>query len=457
MQRSPCLTRLRAFLLALALAAALAAAVPAASSAAAPGQRLWAQTITDVVTTDTDSVDHLARGGDGSVYLCGTYDCPVVTGYLWAARYSSSGNQIWLTKWGEALGIDGEITAVAVDRWGNLIVVGHALLGGNDDIVVVKFGHDGTVRWDHLVDGVGGGTDQAHDVVVDRAGNVYVAAASDGVGTDLDYLVIKYSAAGVYRWESRYAGPGTFDIPHAIAIDSVRSTYVTGSSRSAAGDADMVTVKIDPDGTRRWTKRWKGPAHLDDSGLEIALAAGAVTVAGVTTGATTGEDIVLARYTPMGARRWVRTWDGPAHLNDAGLRLAVDAGGGAWTAGFTRNAGFQERSLLIRWSPTGRRQWVRRDTRSGLLSSIFLDLTVDAAGNAWVAGNQMKTSGPADVLVARYSASGARPWLRTWNGPGHDYDNATSLCLSGSTTLYVGGWSFVPGGMRDPILINYRR
>ena len=212
--------------------------------------------------------------------MCGVYNFPVFSGYLWAARYAANGNQIWLQKYGESLGIDANASALAVDRYGNLIVVGRAETAGNGDILVVKYGSDGAQRWAQTLDGVGGGEDSASDVVVDRAGGIYVAASSTGMGSGLDYLVVKYGPGGGYKWESRYVGPGTDDEAKAIAIDGERSTYVTGFSPTATGNRDIVTMKVGATGTRRWAKRFDGGGHSDDFGVDAAFRAGALYVAG---------------------------------------------------------------------------------------------------------------------------------------------------------------------------------
>jgi len=425
--------------------------------AATSGQRLWEQIITDVITVRSDYVAGAAPGANNSVYLCGVYDHWDNDNYLWVARYSSNGNQIWLRKYGETLGSVGNGVAIAVDRNGNLIVVGQISLAGNRNILVLKYSRDGVLRWDHIFDGVAGGDDGATDVVVDGSGGVYLAAASTGLSSGLDYLVIKYNAAGAYRWESRYVGPGVDDAPWAIVIDGERNTYVTGGSAGAAGDSDIVTVKMDAAGTRLWARRWDGGAHLDDYAVDLAVAAGGVYVDGVSTSGTSSEDVALLRYAPSGVRSWARIWDGPDHSVDTAPRLAVDAEGNAWTAGATENAAGHRQALLIKWDAAGGVLWAQRDAGGTVLQSAFYDLTIDAHGTAWCAGSQQPVTGSGDLLVGKYSSGGKQLWMRTWDGHAHDYDGAHALCLSGTSSLYVGGGTSVPGAGVDPLLIKYRR
>src|SRR6185369_7020182 len=62
-------------------------------------------------------------------------------------------------------------------------------------------------RYRHLVDS----NDYAQKVVTDNAGNVIVGGSSDDRITGTDFLIIKYSGAGVTLWTNRYDGPAHGD------------------------------------------------------------------------------------------------------------------------------------------------------------------------------------------------------------------------------------------------------
>jgi hypothetical protein len=108
----------------------------------------------------------------------------------------------------------------------------------------VKYNTNGDELWARRYNGPGNGWDEAHDVVVDALGNVYVTGQSKGSGTGLDYATVKYNAAGEEQWVDRYNGAGNGeDIAKALTLDKHNNVYVTGVSVGSDGLKDIVTIK----------------------------------------------------------------------------------------------------------------------------------------------------------------------------------------------------------------------
>jgi hypothetical protein len=395
------------------------------------------------------------------------YDYPIFSGYLWVARYSSAGHLQWLRKYGEALGIDANANAMAVDKQGDPIVVGQAVVTGNTNVLTLKYSPNGTLRWARQFDGAVSGQDFANAVAVDSAGGIYVAGATAGVGTGLDYLVVKYDKAGHRKFVDTYSGPFGDDAVAAIAVGEAGSVYVTGHSQNTSGLDDCETAKLSSSGPWKWFRRFASPGGFADFGQKIAVSAGGVYVDGIAGGAI-ADDILLLKYSTGGTRKWARTWGGPAHQQDGGPGLAVDAAGNAWVAGWSFASASKERGLLIKWDAAGHRKWVQTYRHSGVTDSAFADVIIDGNGQAWCAGWQAggarlvrsAASGPrifADThfLVAKYANNGSPLWSHSWS-LAFQTDMAKCLCLSGSG-LYVGGWSVRSTTNLDPTLLKYRQ
>jgi uncharacterized delta-60 repeat protein len=69
-------------------------------------------------------------------------------------------------------------------------------------------------------------------------------------------------------------------------------------------------------------------------------------------------------------------------------------------------------------------------------------VAVDASGNVYVTGSSYGSNGLPDYATVKYSSSGARLWVKRYNGPEDNWDGATEIALDGSGNVYVTGQSF---------------
>ncbi len=109
--------------------------------------------------------------------------------------------------------------------------------------IVVKFSPEGDRLLTLGTPGVTG-TDENHfnmpsDVHVAPNGDIFVA---DGHGGDSNARIVKFDSEGNYirAWGSRGSGPGQFNTPHGLAIDSQGRLFVTdrGNNRIQIFDQD---------------------------------------------------------------------------------------------------------------------------------------------------------------------------------------------------------------------------
>jgi sugar lactone lactonase YvrE len=129
-----------------------------------------------------------------------------------------------------------------VDRDGNVWASDQMAMNGKGAIVV-KFSPDGKVLMTLGKPGMPG-NDQDHlsgasDVVVAPNGDIYVA---DGHGAGTNDRIVKFSKDGKFikAWGKHGKGPGEFDVPHGIALDSTGRVFVGDRSngRIQVFDAD---------------------------------------------------------------------------------------------------------------------------------------------------------------------------------------------------------------------------
>nr|MBA3971615.1 SBBP repeat-containing protein [Bacteroidota bacterium] len=106
------------------------------------------------------------------------------------------------------------------------------------------------IQWQTRYTSAGSNVDRAEDLVMDASGNVYVTGLGLGASGNFDYVTIKYDPAGAQVWKSEYNGPGnSLDEAHAIVVDGAGNVYVTGWSFGGAGTGyDYATVKYNSAG-----------------------------------------------------------------------------------------------------------------------------------------------------------------------------------------------------------------
>ncbi len=304
--------------------------------------------------------------------------------------------------------------------------------------------------------------DSASKVAVDGAGNVYVmgsvclAAAWDELGGfcfEWAYTTIKYDPNGNEKWVARYAGPMNDSWPTAMVLDSSGNVYVTGSSMGVNSGHDYVTIKYDTDGNQLWAARYGGVA--DDGGSAIVLGGeGSVYVTGCgndggTVDTTTikydsdGNLIWVTRspetacfamainagnvyvtgsatikYDGSGNELWVASYDGPGIFR--ANALTVDASGNAYVAGANWGAGTLADYTTIKYDTSGNEQWLAR--YSSLNGSDWVAaIALDSARNVYVTGDSL-----GDYATVKYANDGNEVWVARYDGPGNGYDVAAA-------------------------------
>ena len=139
---------------------------------------------------------------------------------------------------------------MSIDKDGNLWIVDQAIKDGKG-FQVFKLNQDGKVLMTLGKAGVAGTANDTFnspsDVVVAPNGDIFVA---DGHGGDTNARIMKFSSDGKFikTWGKKGSGPGEFDTPHALAMDSKGRLFVA--------DRNNNRIQIfDQDG--KYIEEWK--------------------------------------------------------------------------------------------------------------------------------------------------------------------------------------------------------
>jgi hypothetical protein len=191
-----------------------------------------------------------------------------------------------------------------------------------------------------------------------------------GHGPRQDYATIAYDAAtGAQLWLRRYNGPGNGNDAAWSEAAGPRSTaFVTGASSrtgTVSGD-DYTTIAYDAaTGLTRWLRRYNGPADLRDQAHFVVVGPRGreVFVTSRSQGRTSGFDYATVAYNAAtGAQLWASRYGGKAGRTDEASWAAVSPGGGrVYVTGFSRGTTSRKDYATVAYSAaTGARLWVRR-------------------------------------------------------------------------------------------------
>lgn len=316
-----------------------------------------------VIRTDADG-DALWTafcGGDRVERVYGLTLSPqggaVVAGhtYTWApegnpnafvAAFDSSGRRLWQRNYGDWLPQEANCILPSGDG-GYVVTGGCGHLTGNFiywDFYWLCIDAEGNFQRESRFGGAG--SEYAYALAAAPDGGWIMAGSitdwtdnPDTVVTS-DFYLVKVDPDGTLEWSRRYGGP-EFEMCYGIASTRGNGYLLVGwtdsFSAGGSGDCDVWALRVDENGDSLWARRYGGPS------VEYAYSVAVVEEGGFVIGGSTqtwGEglaDFWLVRVDENGDSLWSMTfggagWDqcwGLVPVSDGGL-VMVGGGGGEW-------------------------------------------------------------------------------------------------------------------------------
>jgi len=317
-----------------------------------------------------------------------------------------------------------------------------------------------------------GGTSLAggRTCTTDGAGNLYVTGYTNSVNFPLlnpgggayfqgalaggtwDYLIIKFSNAGVLLWSTYYGGIGN-DVGRHLACDASDNLYVAGVTTSTnfptlnpgggayfqgalGGGYDIGLVKFNPAGVLLWGTYYGGTSNeyiawKESVGVRVD-AADNLWMHGVTLStnmptlnpgggayfqaANAGSyDGFIAKFSNPGALLWATYIGGTG--SDRGFAVDFDSFDNAYLVGLTASTNFP---------------------------------TLNPGGGAYF---QAANGGTDDLYITKFTNAGVMTWSTYYGGTGLEYVGADAIKLTLCDHFFIGGVTrsanlpvFNPGG-----------
>jgi len=306
----------------------------------------------------------------------------------------------------------------------------------------------GDELWVSRYDGPSNGTDAAFAIAVaPDTSTVFVTGGSNGPSGDFDYATVAYDAGtGSQLWASRYSGRRTgafFDFARAVAVDpqGVR-VFVTGQSQKTFGNSDFATVAYGSGtGSQLWVARYDGDPADDASTLGVSPDGSKLFVTG-----RSGADYATVAYdAATGTQIWASRYNGPQDQLDFPTALGVSPDGSTvYVTGGSEVRGSLDYATVAYVAATGVQLWVAAYRGPAGGDDIGTALAATSDGSKLFVTGQSRTSTSANdyATVAYEAATGARLWVKRYNGPGNGEDFATALAASpDASQVFVTGGS----------------
>jgi hypothetical protein len=400
-----------------------------------------------------DAACAIVSDNSGNVYVTGW---SLGSGTSWdyaTIKYKPNGDTAWVRRYNGPENGQDVPYAIALDNSGNVYVTGYDYSGTGNEYATVKYYPNGDTAWVRRYT-----PGSAYDLAVDDSGNVYVTGESyPGSGSTLDYATVKYHANGDTAWVRRYSGPvDSTRETNVIAVDNSGNVYVAGEIYGVGSNFDYVTIKYYPNGDTAWVKRYNGPGNFNDEATAIAQDdSGNVYVTGYSMGSGTYYDYATIKYKPNGDTAWVRRYNGSGDSLDLANGIAVDNSGNVYVTGYSWVTGRRHDYTTIKYKPNGDTAWVRIYDAPGHSDDVANAIALDGAGNIYVTGGSMGAGTSEDYATIKYKPNGDTAWIRRYDGPANNTDEAKAIAVGKHGNVYVTGMSAPNGIDLDYTTIKY--
>lgn len=372
----------------------------------------------------------------GNIYIGGAIERSGTKEDFLILKYDTNGNLLDSAFFNNHLANDSEvITAMTLDSYGHLYVTGWSEGNGTGrDYLTIKYDINLETLWTRRW--VGDSFDLPSKVAVDNNGNVLVTGMSQKRGANYDYLTVKYDANGNLLWQRYYAGSDSVnDSASAVICDIEGNVYVTGYI-SHNGSEDFLTIKYNPNGETIWTRRYNRAPGREDKGLLLNLdQSGNIFVVGSTEAGNGFYDIGMIKYNPSGDTFWIRNYNrSPTNDDDLPRAIISDANGYLYVTG-TSWDGSDENFLTLKYDSQGNRLWDLVYDHNNRDEAVSLCL--DNQRNVYVGGNSYDPTSNFDFLLVKYSPSGERKWVKRYNR--EEVEKLVGIALDNLGDIYLVG------------------
>src|SRR6218665_1002863 len=254
-----------------------------------------------------------------------------------------------------------------------------------------------------------------------------------------------------FAWQKKYPAVNGYDYAIIITTDNENNIYLAGYLH--AGYTNMYIAKYSPNGTLIW--EYKGEDYNADRGLAIVVDNNhnVYAASGLSSPTSTYKFIRIHKLQSNGTLAWTtRTFSQPGTgwiQNIAGIFLDNSQNvyiTGEYSGTMTINplsatASGNRECFMLKLSNSGSPLWLKSIGKGIGLAKVNASGDIYYAGyfsgDINVEGNNLTSAGDDDILICKYTNSGALAWVKQAGGSGQD--RATDLVIGNTGEVYAIG------------------
>jgi len=387
----------------------------------------------------------MCLNSSGDVFVTGwSYSVATLEDIVTVKYNHETGDSLWVKRYVGPL--DDRPLAITCDNNSVYVTGWSTSAASGKDVITIKYNAStGDTTWVKKFNGTNNGGDYGLAIYVDASGNVYVCGRTDDVSGGQKFLILKYDINGNVPsgWPVVYTGAQstTFDEAHGVVADGSGNVYVTGIS-GLSGAQTFMTMKINNGGAVQWIKKHVGTGAHDADAIGIVQdnTGSNFYVGGWGSNSGTLQDFMVIKYDAAGDSLAYATYDGTANSIDVLTAIAIDSRNFVYVSGFSTSTNGVFDFATVRYNSNLVQSWVTRTSEPGNSYPSSISVS-NSTGNVYVAGASLTavSGGNYDYLVERYDSTGVLKWEKRQDGNMGLNDYACSVDYFAEDHIFVTG------------------
>jgi len=389
-----------------------------------------------------DNARAITTDKSGNIYITGQSIIVTGTGNndFLTIKYTSSGIQQWVARYNGPANDNDYAQAIVVDDSGNVYVTGSSQGNGTFfDYATVKYNSSGIQQWVARYNGIENRSDQSRAIAIDDFGNVFVTGESYSSISGYDCISIKYGSSGNQLWIASYNNLSNADGGFVLKSDKQGNVFVGGYSGNIGSQEDFLTIKYNSAGIQQWASMYDGITHqIDQIKYMVLDVSGNVYVTGSSAGTSNYADYAIIKYDSSGIQQWVRRYNGTADYYDRPCGLGIDKNGNIYVGGYSSEISTGYDYTAIKYNKDGLLIWISH--YNNVINDLARSMTTDSSGNVYITGNIYQSSTGSNYATVKFDSNGVRTWAMMYSTVGDSNDTPNAVAVDNSGNVYVAGY-----------------